>query len=672
MGASRLRLGSCDVTTVITDRRGDVPRNAQVVLTRLLVACSMLGLAGPRRARADGQSPAPEFVQVVGTEFVLDGQPFRFLGANVAIIHGQNERAGYESVLDAVRADGLRVVRIWALGEQSEPGKPHYPLYAFRIGEHGWVESSFEHLDRVLAAAQQRDLKVIVVLANRWKDYGGIATYLRWGGAEVARDAHGEPAGSALAAFFGCASCQEQYRQHVERVVTRTNSVTGIPYREDPTIMAWELINEASAVSAREEEGLLAWVARNARLVRGLDARHLISAGHIGYQTARERRVWRAVQSLPEIDFADAHVYPQTDPRVSGVAQLPALLDDPIALASLDVHKPFVFGEFGFDRSDDDERERWTRTFARHLSTRGVAGALIWIYEAPASTLGRHTINVGPDDADGQRVRRLLREAAARTQTAPAPLLWKGATAPRFLPVYEERGSQAPHRRFKKQGETFALEIEPSAFARAHFERAGVHVADGIETVWGSGEGDLEYRFRAPPFIPSSLTIEARISSELPGTGDGQDPRDSSDVEVSVDDQLIGTVRAKPDDGIGATVRVELVDARLLSRLFAKARTHTLRFSALESPFAGGLCIYGRQQTAIEAPEAIVPDLAHVRIFMARSASRSSTARARPRACRGRRARAGRRPRHVASSPLPRPAPRAKTAACLAAPSRTA
>jgi len=41
------------------------------------------------------------------------------------------------------------------------------------------LASSFAHLDRVLVAAWARRLRVIVVLANRWSDYGGFPRYLR-------------------------------------------------------------------------------------------------------------------------------------------------------------------------------------------------------------------------------------------------------------------------------------------------------------------------------------------------------------------------------------------------------------------------------------------------------------------------------------------------------------
>jgi Cellulase (glycosyl hydrolase family 5) len=586
--------------------------------------CFALGsaLASWSTPRARGQEPPAGFVQARGNQLLLDGQPFRFLGANVSVMHGPRERAGYEAVLDAVVLDGLKVVRLWALGEQPAPGEPHHPLYAFRIGESGWVEESFVHLDRVLLAARERGLKVIVVLANRWSDYGGIATYLRWGGLSLQRDAAGEPASSALAAFLECTSCQALYAQHVERVVGRTNSITKLAYRDDPTIMAWELINEASAVGAREEELLLAWIKHNARLVRALDARHLISAGHIGYQTSRERNVWRAVQDIPEIDFADAHFYPAHDPRVSRRAELPALLDDPIALALLDVQKPLVLGEFGFAREAykaASERRHWFQTFVGHALSRGVSGALVWIYEPGDNPIRSHTIRSHPADDESLATRRLLNGAALRLAAATAPAVPEAWLAPEGRPVFtgaqHERGERKPHRDFVTRGSSTLLEIAPSGYAQLSFERAGIDVREGREVLWGAGAGYVEFRFVAPAFVPRALAIEARVSSELPGEPSGRDFRDGSDIELSLDGVTLGTVRARPDDGRGEVVRVELVDPFLLARLFS-ARAHRLRLRALPSSYAGGLCIYGSAPRAAEpATEAA---LNHVRVVLER------------------------------------------------------
>jgi mannan endo-1,4-beta-mannosidase len=321
-----------------------------ILAVTLAIICIVFLLPSQDFARAKTSTQKHGFVRVRGTQFSLLDKPFRFVGANASIMHGTSERKHYDDVLAAMETDGLKVVRIWALGEQPAPGKPHHSLYAFRIGQEGWVEASFTHLDKVLAAAKKRGLKAIVVLANRWKDYGGIGTYLNWAGVKVPRDPRGEPFGTMLSSFYACSRCQNLYRAHVERVVTRTNGITGVPYREDPTIMAWELINEASAVTARDEETLLYWVRDTARFVRTLDQNHMVSAGHIGYGTRRERDVWRKVQALPEVDFADTHSYPLSDSRVSSTARLAHWIEDPIAIAHLELKKPLVFGEFGFER----------------------------------------------------------------------------------------------------------------------------------------------------------------------------------------------------------------------------------------------------------------------------------------------------------------------------------
>jgi mannan endo-1,4-beta-mannosidase len=599
--------------------RAAVAAKLRVLLPGVLCAA----LAWAASARAQEREAAQGFVRVQGTSFTLDGAAFRFLGANVSVMHGPREREHYEAVLDAVAADGLKVVRLWALGEQPAPGESYHPLYAFRIGERGWVEASFEHLDRVLVAARARGLKVIIVLANRWKDYGGIATYLRWGGAAVQRDALGEPVSGALTAFFDCAACQLLYREHVARVVGRVNSITGAAYRADPTIFAWELINEASAVSAHDEDALIGWVKSTVSLVRSLDANHLISAGHIGYQTSRERRVWRAVQSLPEVDFADAHLYPQTDRRVASAGQLKALLDDPIALAALSLHKPLVFGEFGFERTARSfaARSRWTDTFLGHFVQRAAAGALIWLYEPPGNPQRTHSISASAADADSRELRRTLRSAAERLArvgpgTMPPDWMRPDAVLPEFSSNKAERVSRAAHRGFALRGDEQVLEIDPVEFASAQFERLGVYDNHALETVWGAGEGHVEYRFLAPPGVPGSVRVEARISSELPGIGDGKDPRDSSDIEITLDGELVGTVRAPADDGFGEVVEVELRDARALKRLFRSGRTHSLRLRALPAKYAGGLCIYGAVTGRAPMPEGRARDVSSVRISL--------------------------------------------------------
>jgi len=77
----------------------------------------------------------------------------------------------------------------------------------------------------------------------------------------------------------------------VRLVVTRTNTETGVAYNQDPTILAWELINEPHTDDGFESElGLTpgsivcSWVSEMSAYIKSLDGNHLISTGEEGYR----------------------------------------------------------------------------------------------------------------------------------------------------------------------------------------------------------------------------------------------------------------------------------------------------------------------------------------------------------------------------------------------------
>lgn len=48
----------------------------------------------------------------------------------------------------------------------------------------------------------------------------------------------------SFADFFTSPTSRELYRAFFTALLTRVNTVTGVAYRDDPTVFAWELINE--------------------------------------------------------------------------------------------------------------------------------------------------------------------------------------------------------------------------------------------------------------------------------------------------------------------------------------------------------------------------------------------------------------------------------------------
>ncbi|CAI9785760.1 unnamed protein product [Fraxinus pennsylvanica] len=114
--------------------------------------------------------------------------------------------------------------------------------------EHGWqggiiiawksMSSIYkEALDFVISEAKKYKIRLILALVDNWKAYGGKSQNVKWGKA----------AGLNLTSdddFFSHPTLQSYYKADVKMVLNRVNTFTNITYKDDPTIFAWELMNE--------------------------------------------------------------------------------------------------------------------------------------------------------------------------------------------------------------------------------------------------------------------------------------------------------------------------------------------------------------------------------------------------------------------------------------------
>src|SRR5215470_5365673 len=295
-------------------------KNAFVIAALALLASAAIFML----ARAERSLPTrPGFVQVRNGRFMLDGKPFRFVGANVAVMYRDEDRAHMPVTLRQAAQAGIKVVRVWAFGE----GGPHdikpmadfadWPRnHPFRWAPGQWNEEAFVHLDKVIAEAAKNKLYVQLCLTNWWRDTGGITQYLRWAGINDAADDR-FPFGinnDKAILFYSNPETRRLYREHLEKLATRRNTVTGVLYRDDPAIFGWELMNEAQVITGR-------WA---------------------------ERRAWLAEHAIPSIDYCDVHSYPRDDHDsfVDSPVALKEFIDNRAA-AAFSIGKPLVFGEFG-------------------------------------------------------------------------------------------------------------------------------------------------------------------------------------------------------------------------------------------------------------------------------------------------------------------------------------
>ena len=66
-------------------------------------------------------------------------------------------------------------------------------------------------------------------------DYGGMQQYVAWANAT-----------GVVQQFYTDPNIQAMYKDYVTAVVLRKNSLTGTVYRDDPAILAWDIVNEPS------------------------------------------------------------------------------------------------------------------------------------------------------------------------------------------------------------------------------------------------------------------------------------------------------------------------------------------------------------------------------------------------------------------------------------------
>ncbi len=562
------------------------------------------GSAAPKARTSTAHANTEKFVGVRGTAFMLDSKPFHFLGANAAVMHGPTERRRYRRVLNAARTDGLTVVRVWALGEGPANASTWFRRWhLFRAGPKGWIPAAPRHLDKVLAHARHLGLRVILTLANNWSAYGGVPQYLRW--ARLSNSAFG-----ALDRFYSDNRTRRWYRQHVLRLVNRRSTVTGLRYGDDPTIMAWELFNE-SGVTTGGFASRRKLIRRMATQIRTYAPEQLVSAGVTGYSTLPRRAEWLKVCRLRELDYCDAHLYPEETLRLRRPRDLDELIDDRVQLAHHVARKPIVFGEFGFTRAIVKRKRLvhrsqrwWVSRFLRRVHYNGAAGALIWLYLPHSKQRRRFPIWV--DHRRSLSLRKVLRRWAARFNRGPAhrinPRLGaRHGTKPMYSVQFTVR-RRPPRRRWKPlpgphatRPDRRVVELEVNDFRRGHFSDVGYYGGGLLEHVYGAGHGFWEYRI---PRLRSrrrvrELALRLRLSSEYPGSK--APPTGVSRVVVKLEGRVVARLIAAPDDGQGTVHTVAVSDPRLIARL--RRRSLTLRLEVPWSNQARGLCIYGHLGT---------------------------------------------------------------------------
>ena len=345
-------------------------------LLSLLVVTAILNLSC--------QSSAPSFVKVEDGLFCCEDYPSHFIGTNFwygAILAsdgpgGDIERL--ESELDTLKSLGMVNLRV-LVGGDGPDGIPTRVEPTLQKEPGIYNEEIFRGLDRLLVELAERDMKAVLYLNNSWEWSGGYGMYLEWAGEgkSLIPAIDGWPQFmNHVSRFVTSDKAKSLFADHVRAVVSRTNSITGKPYSEDPAIFSWQIGNEPRCFRADQEgqQAFAEWLWETASLIKSLDPNHMVSSGSEGmWGCEGSMALYEKIHSCPDIDYMNIHIWPYnwqwvTEDTLSenlpvAIENTDKYIDDHLAVAAK-YGKPVVLEEFGFPR-DGFQFAQGTPTTAR-------------------------------------------------------------------------------------------------------------------------------------------------------------------------------------------------------------------------------------------------------------------------------------------------------------------
>ncbi len=328
-----------------------------------------------------GSKRTDEFVSVRNGQFQLRGRPYFYVGTNLwygcylsdAALPGGRQRLVRE--LDRLQSLGANNIRLLA-GSETSPLVGAIPRGITRA-PHDYDEALLAGLDFCLAEMVRRNMRGILFLSNYWQWSGSFAQYVRWVTGEnipdpdkpvMARgDWHAFMEFSAR--FYQTPAAVQLYRDYISQIIRRRNTVNGRIYRDDPTIMTWELANEprpcADDSSAEKDVPIFCeWIDSTARFIHEQDANHLVCTGSEGvWGCLQKPEVFIAAHKTPAIDYVTVHMWlknwgwlktPELSPEfeiAAGKARDHVEMHTKIATDIL--KKPLVLEEFGLPRDHE-------------------------------------------------------------------------------------------------------------------------------------------------------------------------------------------------------------------------------------------------------------------------------------------------------------------------------
>lgn len=407
----------------------------EVDLRQISLPSMPVSVSGPRSSSSSrAAAVAAPFVERRGAQLFLDGRPFYANGWNSYWLMDQAvEPRSRDRVSRMFRTGaemGLTVCRSWAFNDGA--------YNALQVSPGHFDERVFKALDRVLVEAGRHGVRLILSLANNLEAYGGKTQYVRWAWEE------GVGLSASNDSFFYDPAIRDYFKVYLKTLLTRKNHLTGVEYRDDPTILAWELMNEPRCTTDLSGDTLQRWMEEMAAYVKSIDKKHLLTVGTEGFYgpTSPQEKLnvnpgtWKDNNygsdfirnaKIPDIDFASIHLYPDT-----WLQQQHATVDEKLKFVKRwvashiedgdrELGKPVLTTEFGlshrakgFDHSHRDVFYKAVYDIVYRSAVRGGAGAGAFVWQLAVEDMEEFHDDFSVVPSEHPSLHRLIKSQSCR------------------------------------------------------------------------------------------------------------------------------------------------------------------------------------------------------------------------------------------------------------------
>lgn len=288
------------------------------------------------------------FITHNGNKLFDGDKEFRFISFNIPNLHYIEDYLPFNGVnpwrlpdeyeirdaLTSIKHLGGKVTRMYVLSVKKEEDDPDIVRHIYSPGS--FDEQAFKTLDKVLQIANEVGVRVIIPFVDNWHWWGGPKEYAAFRG--KGRDD-----------FWSDQEIISDFKKTIEFVLNRVNTFTGVMYKDDKAIMAWEPGNELDPP--------FNWTKEIAAFIKSLDPNHLIIEGVISPDISQE------ALDDPNLDILSTHHYRNTTISIEKIMK---------NLKRINGRKPYIIGEYGIVPTQE------IRAISDTIINQGLSGGMLW------------------------------------------------------------------------------------------------------------------------------------------------------------------------------------------------------------------------------------------------------------------------------------------------------